>query len=110
MNTKGTIRFAGALLLLAALLAPAASAQCAMCANAAASQQAEARKALNLGILTLVAPAFLLIGGFVVLSYQRRNAPEELSCERTALAELAPPQERVVDLPLDESTDRAGAS
>lgn len=108
MNSRRTIRFAGALLLLAVLLAlaPAASAQCAMCANAAASQQAEARKALNLGIAALVAPVFLLIGGFVALSYQRRNAPDDPCSELPALAELAPPQKLVVNLPRDESSDR----
>ena len=108
MNTRQTIRFAGALLLFAVLLAlaPAASAQCAMCANAAASQQAEARKALNLGIATLVAPTFLLIGGFVVLAYQRRNAPEDASGALPAVDELVPPQKLLVELPLEDSSDR----
>ncbi|MBI1737862.1 MAG: hypothetical protein HYR58_01275 [Acidobacteria bacterium] len=102
------IRFA-AWLLLAALvlaLAPAASAQCAMCANAAASQQAEARKALNLGIAALVAPVFLLIGGFVFLSYQRRNAPDDPSGGLSDLVESNPPQAPLIKLPLDASSDR----
>jgi heme/copper-type cytochrome/quinol oxidase subunit 2 len=107
MNTIRTIRFRAALLLFAVLLAmaPAASAQCAMCANAAASQQADARKALNLGIATLVAPVFLLIGGFVFLSYRRRNAPDDPSGALPDLAEPAPSQTPVVNLPLDESSD-----
>jgi hypothetical protein len=100
-------------LFLAALvlaMAPAASAQCAMCANAAATQQAEARKALNLGIAALVAPVFLLIGGFVLLSYQRRNAPDDPSGELPELAGPALSQMPVVKLPLDSPPDRSRPS
>jgi hypothetical protein len=101
-------RLAAGLLLATLLLAlaPPASAQCAMCANAAASQQAEARKALNLGIAALVAPVLLLIGGIVVLSYQRRNAPDDPS---GAIPEWADPIEKQGTprrLPLDSSPDR----
>jgi heme/copper-type cytochrome/quinol oxidase subunit 2 len=105
-------RLAAGLLLatLVLALAPAASAQCAMCANAAASQQAEARKALNMGIAALVAPVFLLIGGFVFLSYQRRNAPDDPSGELPELAEPAPLQTPVVHLPLDSPPDRSRPS
>jgi hypothetical protein len=81
-----------------------------MCANAAQTQQAEARKALNLGIAALVAPVFLLIGGFVFLSYQRRNAPDEPSGELPELAGPAPTQAPVVNLPLDSSPDRSRPS
>ena len=101
-------RIAAGLLLATLLLAmaPPASAQCAMCANAAASQQAEARKALNLGIAALVAPVFLLIGGIVVLSYQRRNAPDDPT---GAIPEWVNPIEKQGTsprLPLDSSQDR----
>lgn len=101
-------RFAAGLLLAALYLAlaPAASAQCAMCANAAAAQQAEARKALNLGIAALVAPVFLLIGGFVFLSYKRRNAPDDPSGERPDCVEPDPPRTLVANLPLDSSAGR----
>lgn len=101
-------RYAAGLLLAALFLAlaPAASAQCAMCANAAASQQAEARKALNLGIAALVTPVFLLIGGFVFLSYKRRNAPDDPSGEILDSVESEPPQAPVVNLPLDSTSDR----
>lgn len=98
-----------AVLLFATLLlalAPPASAQCAMCANAAAAQQAEARKALNLGIAALVAPVFLLIGGFVVLSYRRRNAPDDPT---GAILEWSDPIEKQGTpprLPLDRSPIR----
>ena len=95
-------------LLLAAIIlasAPSASAQCAMCANAAASQQAEARRALNLGIATLVAPVFLLIGGIVVLSYKRRNPPDDPSGEAPGFAELQSPPSKTLKLPLDSPSD-----
>ena len=100
-------RFAAGILLAALFLAlaPVASAQCAMCTNAAASQQAGARKALNMGIAALVAPVFLLIGGFVFLSYQRRNAPDDPSGESPEFAESATAQAPVVNLPLGTSTD-----
>ena len=102
-------RFAAGLLLAVLLvaLAPAASAQCAMCANAAETQQAEAREALNMGIAALVAPVLLLIGSFVFLSYQRRNAPDDPSGELPDLAEPAPSQTPVVNLPLDSPSDRS---
>ena len=107
MPTINTIRFMGALLVLAVLLAsaPAASAQCAMCANAASAQQAEARKALNIGIAALVMPTLLLIGGFVFLSYSRRNPPDDPSGELPGLYASEPDKLQVVNLPLDSSSD-----
>ncbi len=91
-------------------IAPAASAQCAMCANAAAAQQAEARKALNLGIAALVMPVLLLIGGFVFLSYKRRNPPDDPSGELQGFVEFKTPQAPVVNLPLDSASDRPQSS
>jgi hypothetical protein len=108
MKLRLAAGFLLAMLVLA--LAPTASAQCAMCANAAATQQAEARKALNLGIAALVAPVLLLIGGFVFLSYQRRNAPNDPSGELPELARPAPSQTPVVHLPLDSPPDRSRPS
>jgi hypothetical protein len=106
------LRLAAALLLavLVLTLAPSASAQCAMCANAAQTQQAEARKALNMGIAALVAPVLLLIGGFVFLSYQRRNAPDDPAGELPELAGPVPSQTPVVNLPLDSPPDRSRPS
>jgi len=106
------LRFAAGLLLatLVLALAPAASAQCAMCANAAETQQAEARKALNMGIVALVAPIFLLVGAFVFLSYQRRNAPDDPSGELRELAGPAPSEAPVLNLPLDSPPDRSRPS
>ncbi len=108
MNSRFVAGLLLAVLLLA--LAPAASAQCAMCANAAETQQAEARKALNTGIAALVAPVFLLLGGFVLLSYQRRNAPDDPSGELPELAGPAPAQAPGVNLPLDSPSDRSRPS
>jgi hypothetical protein len=102
------LRIACGLLLATLLLAlaPPAFAQCAMCANAAATQQAEARKALNMGIAALVAPVLLLIGGFVFLSYQRRNAPDDPPRDLPVWAETVDPQQRVMKLPMDLPPDR----
>ena len=108
MNTRLAAGLLLATLLLA--LAPAASAQCAMCASAAETQQAEARKALNMGIAALVAPVFLLVGAFVFMSYQRRNAPDDPSGELSQLAGPAPSQAPVVNLPLDSAPDRSRPS
>ena len=108
MNTRLAAGLLLATLLLA--LAPAASAQCAMCANAAETQQAEARKALNMGIAALVAPVFLLVGAFVCMSYQRRNAPDDPSGELPELAGPAPSKASVVNLPLDSPSDRSRPS
>ncbi|HEV8385311.1 MAG TPA: hypothetical protein VGQ11_10615 [Candidatus Acidoferrales bacterium] len=109
MSTTRTIRFAGALVVLALILmlAPGASAQCAMCANAAAAQQAEARRALNMGIAALVTPVFLLIGGFVLLSYQRRNPPDDPSDEFSGAVAS---QATMVNLSLDTPTDASRSS
>ncbi len=107
-----TIRFAGALIALALLLAlaPGASAQCAMCANAAAAQQAEARKALNLGIAALAMPVLLLAGGFVFLSYKRRNPPDDPSGELPGFNKSATPRHPTVNLPLDSSSEHPHSS
>jgi hypothetical protein len=108
MNTRLAAGLLLATLVLA--LAPAASAQCAMCANAAETQQAEARKALNLGIAALVAPVFLLVGAFVCMSYQRRNAPDDPSGEIPELAGHAPSKASIMNLHLDSPSDRSRPS
>lgn len=77
-----------------------------MCANAAETQKAEAQKALNVGIAALVAPVFLLVGGIVVLSYQRRNAPDEPSGSDPVLGERELWRAPAVDLPLDKPSNR----
>lgn len=103
MNSRFTAGLLLAALVLA--LAPAATAQCAMCANAAQTQQAEARRALNLGIAALVLPVFFLVGGFVFLAYKRRNPPDDPSGELPGFTESTPPHAAVVKLPLDSASD-----
>ena len=67
------------LLTIVPLAALAANAQCVMCFRTAAAQQAERAKVLNLGIIILLIPPFLILGGFLYLAYRRRRsytAPE----------------------------------
>ncbi len=49
-------------------------AQCAMCRQAAASQQVEAIRALNAGILLLAIPPATIIGGIAWFTYRHRNS------------------------------------
>ena len=61
------------LLLLAVTAAPAA-AQCAMCYSTAAAQDSEAIKALNLGILVLLIPPVAVMVGILLLAFRYRNS------------------------------------
>lgn len=58
------------------LLLPAQDAfsQCAQCFRTAAAQQAAGMRALNQGILILLALVLALLAGFAWLAYKRRNA------------------------------------
>jgi hypothetical protein len=53
---------------------PAFLLQCAMCYQAAASQGAQARHALNLGILLLILPVVSIIGCISVVAYRYRDS------------------------------------
>ncbi|MGH9657976.1 MAG: hypothetical protein ACRD96_05490 [Bryobacteraceae bacterium] len=60
--------------LLFPLLLPAlASAQCVMCQRTAAAQNLERARVLNFGILLLMIPVVLIVGGFLYLMWRRRN-------------------------------------
>lgn len=61
------------------LLPPDALAQCAMCKTAAASQQAEAIRSLNIGILILLVPSLLCFAGIfaVALRLKHRQLQDE---------------------------------
>ena len=48
-------------------------AQCAMCRQAAASQQVEAIRALNTGIILLAIPPAAIIGGIAWFTYRHRD-------------------------------------
>ena len=61
------------ILALAAVAAPGAFAQCVMCFRTAAAQQAERARVLNLGIIIMLIPPIVILGGFVLLLYVRRK-------------------------------------
>jgi hypothetical protein len=78
MKSYLTIRFAIvlflALVILSALLAPAALAQgCAMCYQNASATGAQGSQALRQGILILLFPTLTIFGGIFGLIYRRRN-------------------------------------
>lgn len=58
---------------LALLACSTAFAQCVMCFRTAAAQQAERAHVLNFGILIMMVPPILILGGFMLLCYVRRN-------------------------------------
>jgi hypothetical protein len=57
--------------LLAALLSLPASAQCVMCYRTAHAQNQARSRVLNMGILILGAPPFLILAGFVAFVFSR---------------------------------------
>lgn len=62
------------LVLLLAMAAAPAAAQCAMCYQNAAAQEARAMRALNLGILLLLFPPVGIMGGILLVAFRYRNA------------------------------------
>ncbi|MGH9723161.1 MAG: hypothetical protein ACRD8O_23360 [Bryobacteraceae bacterium] len=62
------------LALLLAILAQVAAAQCVMCFRTAAAQQIERARVLNLGIIVMLIPPFLVLGFFLYLLYCRRGS------------------------------------
>ena len=86
-----------AVLLLAVTAAPAA-AQCAMCYNSAAAQDSEAIKALNLGILVLLIPPVAIMGSILLLAVRYRNA-DRTEAEQTASAQPSRKTFRVLSPP-----------
>lgn len=48
-----------------------ANAQCVMCYRTAAAQQAERARMLNFGIIIMLIPPFLILGGFLYLIYRQ---------------------------------------
>jgi len=59
--------------LLAAALTVPASAQCVMCYRTAHAQNEQRSKVLNMGILILGAPPFLILAGFVAFVFSRNK-------------------------------------
>lgn len=56
------------------LLASPALAQCVMCFRTAASQQAERARVLNAGIVIMLVPPILILAGFLLLAWRRRQS------------------------------------
>jgi Zn-dependent protease with chaperone function len=56
------------------LVASSAFAQCVMCFRTAAAQNAERARVMNMGIIIMVIPPVLILAGFMLLCYKRRNA------------------------------------
>ena len=61
------------LLALAPVLASSAFAQCVMCFRTAAAQQAERARVMNLGIIIMLIPPIVILAGFLLLCYKRRQ-------------------------------------
>lgn len=61
------------LLLPALFVAADAFAQCVMCGRTAAAQNIERAKVLNSGILVLLIPPFMVLGGVLLLAWRRRH-------------------------------------
>ncbi|MEO7653119.1 MAG: hypothetical protein ABIZ80_21890 [Bryobacteraceae bacterium] len=59
--------------LLVALGTAVANAQCVMCYRTAAAQQAERARMLNFGIIVMLIPPFLILGGFLYLIYRQNG-------------------------------------
>jgi hypothetical protein len=53
------------------LLTTGAFAQCVMCFRTAAAQQSERARVLNAGIVIMLVPPLVILGGFVLLMYKR---------------------------------------
>ena len=64
-------------LLLAAALALPASGQCVMCYRTAHAQNAARSRVMNMGILVLGAPPFLILGGFIAFVFSRDKKTRE---------------------------------
>lgn len=60
-----------------ALLPGAAFGQCSMCFRNAAALEASRQQALNLGIVVLLVPPFLVLAGILYLAWKRSPAHNE---------------------------------
>ena len=64
------------------IVASGAFAQCVMCFRTAAAQNAERARVMNLGIIIMLIPPVLILAGFMLLCYKRRNAYAQTEPER----------------------------
>jgi hypothetical protein len=58
-------------LAIALVAASSAFPQCVMCFRTAAAQQAERARVMNLGIIIMLIPPLVILGGFMLLCYKR---------------------------------------
>ncbi len=65
------------------LLASAAQPQCVMCYRTAESQNAARARVMDIGIVILGAPPFLLLAGFCLLCWRKSNTFAEEPSEQT---------------------------
>ena len=67
-------------------------AQCVMCFRTAAAQNAERARVMNLGIIIMLIPPVLILAGFMLLCYKRRNAYAQTEAEKAEpfAADLSP--------------------
>jgi hypothetical protein len=63
-------------------LAVSAHAQCVMCFRTAEAQQIERARVLNMGILVMGIPPFLILGGFLLLCWRRSRTFANDGAER----------------------------
>jgi heme/copper-type cytochrome/quinol oxidase subunit 2 len=69
------------------LLASSAYAQCVMCFRTAAAQNAERARVMNMGIIIMLIPPVLILAGFMLLCYKRRNAYADVEPVEPGLVE-----------------------
>jgi hypothetical protein len=63
------------------LMSTGAFAQCVMCFRTAAAQQSERARVLNAGILIMLVPPLVILGGFVLLMYKRSRTYADVAPE-----------------------------
>lgn len=79
------------LLALLPLAVSTAGAQCVMCYRTAAAQNMERARVLDIGILIMGIPPFLILGGFLLLCWRRNKTyatPEQDSVIESKCADL----------------------
>jgi hypothetical protein len=69
------------------LAASSAFAQCVMCFRTAAAQNAARARVMNLGIIIMLIPPIVILAGFLVLCYKRRQTYADVEPVDTAAAE-----------------------
>jgi hypothetical protein len=60
-------------LAIALVAASSSFGQCVMCFRTAAAQEAERARVMNLGIIIMLIPPILILAGFMLLCYKRRQ-------------------------------------